>query len=898
VLNPRLWGLNDPFLYRVTARVTSDDPALLDEQSVRCGFRDFRFADGAFRLNGRRIYLRCSHTGNCTPIGLELPHDPDLLRRDLINAKMMRFNAIRFIAGVPKRYQLDLCDEIGLMVYEEAYAGWCLADSPAMAARYDDSVLGMIRRDRNHPSVTLWGLLNETPDGPVFRHAVGLLPKIRQLDDSRLVMLNSGRWDSGSGRLAGVQVWRNADRTDPCVTRNSTRQVIQALGITWAPGQVAFHPGCNGEYAVVRWTAPGDEVVRLAAAFKSIAERATTDVHVLHNGRPVFDSFINVRGAGPEAQFAGSLKVTRGDRLDCAVGYGNGDYGADTTALAVTIATSSGTTFDVANDFTTELNPNGPWSYGQLATGTAPKSDTFACFAQGQVERTIGSLSNPGSVLWEDVLSDQHPYQRVPHTAEIVNQLRTLDGGGLPVFLSEYGIGSAMDLIRVVRHYEQLGKTHVEDAQLYRAWRDQFLADYARYRMDAVFPRPEDFFVASLDRMAGQRRLGLNAIRANPNVIGHSLTGTVDQGMTGEGLWTTFRELKPGTTDAVFDGWAPLRWCLFVEPVNVTRGTRVRFEAVLANEDALRPGPYPAGFMVVGPDATRLWQRTVNVTIPDPRSTPEPPMVLPVLAEDVVIDGPAGRYRFLADFEQGAAAAGGSVEFSVYDPAEMPRVDAEVVLWGDDPELSRWLTKHGIRVNAPTATSPDRREVILASGQPPAPGGSAAFVELARRIARGSTVIFLTPETLRRNAQPTGLLPLAQKGTVANLASWLYHKEEWCKPHPIFNGLPAGGLMDYTVYREIIPDAAFVGQDPPDEVVAAGINASQPYSSGVLVGVYRLAAGRFVLNTLRVRDSLDRSPVAERLFRNLLNYAAAETKSPPVGLPADFDTQLQHLGYQ
>ena len=162
---------------------------------MRCGFRDFRFENGAFRLNGRRIYLRCSHTGNCCPIGLEMPHDPDFLRRDLLNAKVMGFNAIRFIAGVAKRYQLDLCDEIGLMVYEEAYAAWCLADSPKMAERYDESILGMVRRDRNHPSVTMWGLLNETPDGPVFRHAVSVLPALRQLDDSRMVMLNSGRWD-------------------------------------------------------------------------------------------------------------------------------------------------------------------------------------------------------------------------------------------------------------------------------------------------------------------------------------------------------------------------------------------------------------------------------------------------------------------------------------------------------------------------------------------------------------------------------------------------------------------------------------------------------------------------------------------------------------------------------
>ena len=116
----------------------------------------------------------------------------------------------------------------------------------------------------------------------------------------------------------------------------------------------------------------------------------------------------------------------------------------------------------------------------------------------------------------------------------------------------------------------------MEDARLYRVWRDQFLADWERYRLDRVFGRPEDFFAQSIARMASQRLLGINAIRSNPNVIGHSLTGTLDQGMTGEGVWTTFRELKPGATDAIFDGWAPLRWCLFAEPANVYRGTPVQ----------------------------------------------------------------------------------------------------------------------------------------------------------------------------------------------------------------------------------------------------------------------------------------------------------------------------------
>ena len=273
---------------------------------MNCGFRDFRFQQGAFRLNGRRIYLRSSHTGNCCPIGLEMPYDPDYLRRDLINAKAMGFNTIRFIAGVAKRYQLDLCDQIGLMVYEESYAGWCLADSPKMAQRYNESVSGMVRRDGNHPSVIMWGLLNETSDGPVFRHAVAFLPALRQLDDSRIVMLNSGRFDNAGG-LAEIEAWHNAERTDPCVTRNGTTHTIQGLGITWLPGQLAFHPGRTGSMPWCDGPRPPPTRSNLrppSAASPSellLTSTCSTTASALFNG------FINLHGSGMETKFAKAL---------------------------------------------------------------------------------------------------------------------------------------------------------------------------------------------------------------------------------------------------------------------------------------------------------------------------------------------------------------------------------------------------------------------------------------------------------------------------------------------------------------------------------------------------------------------------------------------------------------
>ncbi len=212
VAGPRLWDLDDPYLYRVAAALTTaaNRP---HQKSVRCGFRDFRVSDGYFHLNGKRLFLKSTHTGNHIPIGQAVAVVGDFGRRDMIYAKASGFNTVRFISGMAYPEQLDFCDELGLMVYEECYAGWCLENSAKMGERYDRNTAAMIRRDRNHPCVTIWGLLNETSDGPVFRQAVNFLPKLRQLDPTRLTLLSSGRWDGqwsiGSASNPGSGTWEH-----------------------------------------------------------------------------------------------------------------------------------------------------------------------------------------------------------------------------------------------------------------------------------------------------------------------------------------------------------------------------------------------------------------------------------------------------------------------------------------------------------------------------------------------------------------------------------------------------------------------------------------------------------------------------------------------------------------
>ena len=64
-----------------------------------------------------------------------------------------------------------------------------------------------------------------------------------------------------------------------------------------------------------------------------------------------------------------------------------------------------------------------------------------------------------------------------------------------------------------------------------------------------------------------------------------------------------------------------------------------------------------------------------------------------------------------------------------------------------------------------------------------------------------------------------------------------------------------------------------------------------------MLSVYNLGAGRFILNSLRVRQELGQDPTAERLLRNMLRFAARDIAKPPAELPADFDEQLRAEGY-
>lgn len=206
----RLWSPDDPSFYDVTVRLDGE------EMTVCTGFRDLHVDDsGYFVLNGRRIFLKCTHMASEIPGAVDLPVRLTEMYKTLLFLKVSGLNAIRFINCPAFPEVIDMCDEIGLMMYEEHPMAWLKVEGRETPRLFRESVAELVHRDRNHPSLTIFGLLNETENVTnkvVFNEtARDMLPELRALAPDLLFMYHSGRWDAkrdvASASNPGLSRW-------------------------------------------------------------------------------------------------------------------------------------------------------------------------------------------------------------------------------------------------------------------------------------------------------------------------------------------------------------------------------------------------------------------------------------------------------------------------------------------------------------------------------------------------------------------------------------------------------------------------------------------------------------------------------------------------------------------
>ena len=193
---PLLWSPDQPNLY--TCSVTSGIGSEQYTISEKFGFRNFEFVEkGPFKLNGTRLLLHGTHRHE-DHAGVAAAMTEEMIRTEMKMMKEMGVNFIRLGHYQQSRIVLNLCDSLGIFVWEEI--PWCRGglggEKYKQQAR--EMLSDMIRQHRNHPAVIIWGLGNENDwpgDFPEFdkekirAFMMELNSLSHQLDSSRMTAI-------------------------------------------------------------------------------------------------------------------------------------------------------------------------------------------------------------------------------------------------------------------------------------------------------------------------------------------------------------------------------------------------------------------------------------------------------------------------------------------------------------------------------------------------------------------------------------------------------------------------------------------------------------------------------------------------------------------------------------
>jgi len=212
---PNLWSPSDPSIYKAICRIEKDGQ-IIDNTLTGFGIRIIKYdSDKGFILNGKKLKLKGGslHASN-GPLGAVELDRAEERRVELMKAA--GFNAIRCGHNPPSAAFLDACDRLGMLVIDEAFDVWVKAKLPDDYHLYFSDwwkrdIKNMVMRDRNHPSIFTYSILNEcreNVDSIGIALAYQVADYVRSLDPSRAVSANvaiqKGDWRNPSD-------WRQCD---------------------------------------------------------------------------------------------------------------------------------------------------------------------------------------------------------------------------------------------------------------------------------------------------------------------------------------------------------------------------------------------------------------------------------------------------------------------------------------------------------------------------------------------------------------------------------------------------------------------------------------------------------------------------------------------------------------
>jgi beta-galactosidase len=192
----QLWNIRDPHLYVAALTFKSTDGNIADAMDKRFGFRFFgvgeKDGDKRFYLNGKRVVIFAAMTRGCWAITGMFP-TPDMEKRDIEMTKQLGFNMMLFHRAIGQYPIIQLCDENGILTYEEPGGYRCMPGPGKLQETWRrEKLRRMIIRDRTCASMIIYNLKNEATEDP-SADDIQNMRMVHKLDPSRILTYNSDK---------------------------------------------------------------------------------------------------------------------------------------------------------------------------------------------------------------------------------------------------------------------------------------------------------------------------------------------------------------------------------------------------------------------------------------------------------------------------------------------------------------------------------------------------------------------------------------------------------------------------------------------------------------------------------------------------------------------------------
>ncbi len=179
VANPEKWTAETPSLYTLVLTLNDENGNVVEADSCQVGFRKIEIRNGQFLINGRPIRLRGVNRHEIDPDTGHALSETRMVQ-DITLMKQANINAVRTCHYPDDPRWYELCDRYGMYVLDEANicthgTRGSLANAPNWTGAFLDRAQRLAARDKNHPSVIIWSMANESGYGPNFAAVSGWL---------------------------------------------------------------------------------------------------------------------------------------------------------------------------------------------------------------------------------------------------------------------------------------------------------------------------------------------------------------------------------------------------------------------------------------------------------------------------------------------------------------------------------------------------------------------------------------------------------------------------------------------------------------------------------------------------------------------------------------------------